>query len=187
MKHQGPAGFTLVELMVSVAIFAAITTMAVWNHARFNGTVLLTNLAYEIALSIRQAQVYGITVREGSSGAFDSGYGIHFDPANPASYLLFEDRAPRNRIYDAGEELETFSISKGNGIRKVCADGACGSSVLDISFIRPNPDAYIKSVGSGSPSGTATICVSSPQNERRRVIVESTGQISVQTDDGTCQ
>ena len=61
------AGFTLIELLVSIAIFIIITSVAVWNNSQFNSTILLTDLGYEIALSVRQAQVYGITVKAPAS------------------------------------------------------------------------------------------------------------------------
>lgn len=197
MKQE--QGFTLVELLVSIGIFTVITAVAVFNHAQFNGTVLLTNLTYEIALSVRQAQFYGITVRQSSADPtkFDSGYGIHFDLSTPTTYLLFEDGKngnPQNHVYNAGlgtsttEALEYFSIQRGNKISKLCLAGDCSKTVADISFIRPNPDTYITAGGIASTYYTkAEICVSSPQSMKRKIVVESTGQISVDTDtSGIC-
>jgi prepilin-type N-terminal cleavage/methylation domain-containing protein len=183
-------GFTLVELMVSVGIFSLITTIAIFSNSRFNSTVVLTNLAYEVALSVRQAQFYGITVKRSAAGAFDSGYGVHFDAATPDTYILFEDKVPQNHRYDNGEAVETYTLKKGNGIGKICVDSNCANSSVDITFIRPNPDAtsfYVRSAGGTGTGGTAEICVASPQGDKRKVIVESTGQISVQPDDsGVC-
>ena len=184
------SGFTLVELLVSVAIFTLITTTAVFNNAQFNGNVLLTNLAYEVALSVRQAQFYGITVKQSSTNTFDAGYGIHFDTATPAAYILFEDKPTPDKTYTANEALETYTLRKGNTISKVCVTNVsrtCLSpgSTVDITFIRPNPDAYIRY--QGSFYSQAEICVSSPLGNKRKVVVESTGQISVATDaEGIC-
>ena len=178
-------GFTLVELLVSISIFTVITTMAVYNHSQFNGSVLLTNLAYEVGLSIHQAQFYGISVRQNAATAFDSGYGIHFDPASPTSYILFEDKAGGvSHARDAGDlDLQVFAISKGNKINKVCVNGTCGQLAVDITFLRPNPDAYFTQGGSGSLiGGKVDVCVKSPQGTARRVTVESTGQISIGND-----
>jgi len=179
--------FTLVELLVSVAIFTLITTTAVFNNAQFNGNVILTNLAYEVALSVRQAQFYGITVKQSSTNTFDAGYGINFNIATPAAYILFEDKPTPNKVYDAGESLETFNLRKGNFISKICLTQTttCSSaSSVDISFVRPNPDAYIRSAGTFYSK--AEICVSSPLGNKRKVIIESTGQISVGTADSAC-
>lgn len=183
------AGFTLVELLVSIAIFAVVTSVAVVNHTDFNGSVLLTNLAYEIGLSVREAQIYGITVKGTALDAtkFDSGYGMRFDMSTPTRYYLFEDRTPPDHYCDTTEcgaiydnVIETFYIQRGNRISKICVDGDCSPSILDISFVRPNPDAYIRV--NGTSFGKAEICVLSPvAGTARKVVVESTGQISVAT------
>lgn len=181
------SGFTLVELLVSVGIFTLITTVAVFNNAQFNGNVVLSNLAYEVALSVRQAQFYGIVVKQSSTNTFDAGYGINFNTATPASYILFEDKPTPNKVYDAGEALETYVMRKGNFISKICLSqsGSCSSySSVDISFIRPNPDAFIRNAGTNYSK--AEICVSSPSGNKRKVIVESTGQISVAVADSVC-
>lgn len=188
-------GFTLVELLISISIFTVITTVAVFSHTEFNGSVLLTNLAYEIALSIRQAQFYGISVKQNSSSNFDSSYGIHIDTNSPTTYTLFEDTAVSTQhVKDSNDvDVQTFSISRGNKISKICIGGSlpCVSArFLDLTFKRPNPDAYIAS-GNDTDSGAITgsykseadICISSPQGTVRKIIVESTGQISVATDD----
>ena len=179
--------FTLVELLVSVAIFTLITTVAVFNNAQFNGNVILTNLAYEVALSVRQAQVYGTTVKQSSSNTFDAGYGINFDTVTPAAYILFEDKPTPDKTYNAGEAIETYILRKGNTISKIGLSngGPCSSSTsVDISFIRPNPDAFIRKDGTFYTK--AEICVSSPGGNKRKVVIESTGQISVATAGSEC-
>lgn len=184
--HQ--KGFTLVELLVSITIFSVITTMAVFSNSQFNSSVLLTNLAYEIAISVRQAQVYGVTVRKNASGGFDSAYGIHFDLATPSKYVLFEDKAPQDHICDSNECLqanvvEVFNIQKGNRISKICVDSTCSTSgTLDVSFVRPNPDAFIRRDGQATRYNKAEICVSSISGSKRKVVVEETGQISATQD-----
>lgn len=192
MKSTSVSGFTLAELLVSVAIFTVITTVSVFNYSSFNSSVALTNLAYEIALSVRQAQFYGITVKQSvSTGNFDSGYGVHFD-ANTTTYTLFEDRN-KNHLYEsANESLETYAIRRGNRIGKLCAGGTtldCTLTSLDLSFLRPNPDTFIARNGSAATLGTsekAFVCLVSPKGVYRKVIIEATGQISVSTDQTNC-
>ena len=187
------SGFTLVELLVSIGIFMLITTMAVMNHAQFNSSVLLTNLAYEVGLSIRQAQVYGITVKQTDAAKFESGYGIHFDLDDPKTYILFEDfkssasAIEASHTYDVGDsDIETFRIQKGNRVSGIYIDGDTDSRAeVDITFIRPNPDAYIKYSGDSGLHNKAEICLKSPQGTARKVIVENTGQISVVADNVT--
>lgn len=192
VTHKKEAGFTLVELLVSIAIFTVVTTVSVLNQSSFNGSIVLTNLAYEIGLSIRQAQVYGVTVIRGVRGnTFDSGYGMRFDMATPNRYYLFEDRPPVNHFcdfnecgaspnYDPAQVLETFFIQRGNRITKICVNDGndCSQQIIDISFVRPNPNAHI--YAGGNPYYNAEICISSPvSGAKRKIIVEETGQISV--------
>lgn len=56
MHHTG---FTLIEFVVIISIFAIMAGVALVNFAGFRSNVGLNNLAHDIALTIRQAQVFG--------------------------------------------------------------------------------------------------------------------------------
>src|SRR3989344_3995148 len=79
-------GFSLIELLVVISIFSIISLVVLANHSRFNSSVLLGSLAYKIALSFRETQVYGLSV-QGQSTNFQVGYGIHF--SGGTTYTLF--------------------------------------------------------------------------------------------------
>ncbi|EFK97223.1 protein containing Prepilin-type cleavage/methylation, N-terminal domain, partial [sediment metagenome] len=53
-------GFTLLELLVVIALMGIIYTITLSNYAGLNKSVELQNTLYDIALSIRETQVYGI-------------------------------------------------------------------------------------------------------------------------------
>ena len=57
-------GFSLAELIVSIAIFLFISSVVMVSQHNFGGKILITNLAYDVALGIRQAQVYGSSSRK---------------------------------------------------------------------------------------------------------------------------
>lgn len=187
-------GFTVVEILVSVGIFAIITSIVLVNNAKFNNALLLGNLAYDVALSIREAQTYGLNVRGASSGGttlFTAGYGITFRTTTSNAYELFAD-LNNNHINNGGNELvRTYSVSSGYAIKDICGTPLGGgtkqcksngllSDGISLSFMRPNPDAFIRSL-SGSVSYThAEIILVSPQGKTRMVSIESTGQISIQ-------
>lgn len=84
--HTTQNGFTLVEMVVVLAIFGVITTTVLFNYGQFRTTVSLENLAQDIALSIRKTQSYASSVRGvqlapsplGETVQFP-GYGIHFN------------------------------------------------------------------------------------------------------------
>lgn len=181
-------GFSLIELLVVISIFSMITIVVLANHSRFNGSVLLGNLAYDIALSVREAQVYGLSVKQFDS-QFQVGYGVHF--SDSSTYILFADVNPRNNRYDLGTDsiIQTNSLGKGHFILRYCAENSVGvtscsdsrgspPTYLDIVFFRPDPDATINT-NEPTVYSRGAIVVASPLGETRTITVASTGQISV--------
>ncbi len=189
MTYHTPRGFSLIELLVALSILTVISTVVLANHTRFNNSVLLGSLAYDIGLSIREAQVYGLSVREYSAD-FQVGYGVHF--SDPNTYLFFVD-TNLNQKYD-GEGVDaivkSYSVSRGHQIVRFCgvtaagvercSDSATPITYLDIVFTRPDPDAVMTSNEAGLYS-RSIITVSSVTGDERSVEVASTGQISVKT------
>lgn len=197
-KHRGAdreRGFTLIELLVVTGILALISGLILTNNNRFGGAILLKNLAYDVALTVREAQVYGIAVRRFGASEFGAGYGIYFNRAAPSTYVLFADVYPsgsENGLYDAGqgEIVKTMTMQRGFRIIDICATpgGAtetCGLNTLHILFKRPEPDAFISVNGvSGVQNPSALrergrVILESARGDRISVIVEATGQIAV--------
>lgn len=197
-------GFSLVELIVVITITTIITGVALINHTVFSGGVALENLAYEIALTVRQAQFFGMNVKGfgvGESVVFESAYGVYFTTSNPTSFVLFAD-ADGDREYDGVDELvEQYNIIRGNRIKYLCVDTGgldyCDipseSPVTDLSifFLRPDPDAIIKTseIGDcGNDPGIgcsyARVYIGSPKDSvpDKVINVSITGQISISTD-----
>ena len=207
-------GFTLVELLVVSLIIIAITTFILFQQSRFNSATLLRSLSYSVALSIREAQVFGTSVRESAigSGVFARGYGVYF-PAPSGStyqYYLFSDNNS-NGQYDAGEELPVYTLGKGYSLSRFCATLAGGATEhcssgtsptidqLTIFFRRPHPEACVATSqaasacqdGVGAVYSDAYIQLRSQGSpDTRTVRVTSTGQIAVcapnVTDFSTC-
>ena len=194
---KNPSGFTLIELVVASAIILIITGVIMFQQAKFNSATLMRSLTYSVALSVRQAQVYGTSVKE-FSGVFAPGYGVYF-PASGASattYYMFADIIPTgagNGAYDSGEALPVFTLGRGYVVGGLCAvlNGAstCTTvSSLTVFFRRPNPDACIatNSAPAACAPGAAPVyssayiqLLSTNNNDTRRVKVSNTGQIAV--------
>ncbi len=207
-KHTVQYGFTLIELVVTMGIMAVITAVTLANHSKFGGQVMLRNLAYEMALVVREAQTYGVSVRkidDSNINDFDAGYGIHFDVNNTTTYKMFTDTYKRiggsetraingdgDGLYTTPlEEVSEYTIGRGykinklyalqsNGVKSDASNCSTGNNVLDIVFKRPEPDAIIRLCGdTNTIYSAAEIELISPRDDIMRVLVEVSGQISV--------
>jgi len=96
-RRSGPAsprgGFTLIEMLVVIAIIAIITVVVITSQSSFNRTLLLANAAYDVALTIRSAETYGIASRA-AGAVVTTGHGIHFSGTPSQSFILFADSTP---------------------------------------------------------------------------------------------
>lgn len=171
----------MVELLITLAIFTIISSLVLARYPEFQAGISLKRTAQEMALSVREAGVYAVGVREW--GDEYGGYGIHFDLLSERSYVLFSDLDADNS-YDGGNELvKEFAIQTKDRIKDLCgydSDGnsTCGLSYLDIVFRRPMPLIIIK--GDGTDFSYAEIEIGSPRGKERDLRVEISGQISVE-------
>ncbi len=200
-RHLWRGGFTLVELLVVSAIILVMTAFILFQHSKFNSTTLLRSLAYSIALSVRQAQIYGTSVRESSrNGTFVQGYGVYFPLSGsaPDRYYLFAD-LDADGNYDSSPVSEAlpanFTLSKDYRFKSICmvriGQSTCDATPvtsLTAYFRRPNPDACLASsatlgaCAAGVPPvySRAYLTVGSAVNDDTRSIkISETGQISV--------
>lgn len=194
---QDNAGFTMIEMVVSVGIFVVMASLILTNYQKFLNTSSLSTLASEIAVSIRQAQVYGQNVREFGAGTntFPS-YGAFFDSNTTDSFVLFADIIGGDKQYNNGvacgavgsECLEKFNIQSRARIARLCGNmktgpTECGLSSLDIAFTRPNPDALITGVSGGvskTYSDAEIVIGAVGETAEKTVVVWASGQIGVE-------
>ncbi len=221
-------GFALVELLVAVVLFGLISTFVIVAYSRISGQLFLTTLAYEIGLSFREAQSYGVSVHQFKEvgqlvETFDVGYGVHFDSLDDRTYAFFSDKggvagdAQFNGEFGTAynetgclstkECMSVVRLEKGNRVVKFCGvlfgDGGRDAvdskkqeecnlnslpntnnviSFLDVTFLRPNPDAIIttsQTVAVRRKYKAARVYLLSPTGEKRVIEVVSTGQISI--------
>ncbi|MEK7117012.1 MAG: type II secretion system protein [Patescibacteria group bacterium] len=198
-------GFTLVELIVVMSIATVIMTALIIQQSKWNDRLTVNTQAYELALMIRQAQIYSLGVREdmAGGGGFDVGYGVYFDKdyvdvnGKINRYIFFADKNNADiGKYDAGDaiiETKTFTRgviidefcgTKGNGQNDDrCAPGAGNVVMLNITFFRPDPKANILFLNNGGQSTNiippAKIYLKSLGGKEYSVNVEANGQISI--------
>jgi type II secretory pathway pseudopilin PulG len=163
IKHRRSGllpAFTLVEMIVVLAIITIITGVVLNGQQNFNKSLIITDTAYTIALSIRQAQTYGLSSRTfGSQTAAKYAYGVHLDASNATtkkSYTVFADisgTAPPsfcqlgtagqpdaklgNCLFDVSaspsEVLQQYTFGRGFSISEICGRDAGNPSTIHCS------------------------------------------------------
>lgn len=187
--------FTLIELLVSLAIFGLMTALMVAKYGTFNQSVLLTNMAYDVALTIRTAQTYGLSVKSTNNNlaSYSSAYGVKIgnvtgscannNAYGPTTFLMYADTDTTVGCSSSDLLVSAYALKRGAEVSRVCvrSTGSCtlGSGVLDISFKRPDPRAII-CLGNNCTGNTyAEIEIKATDGGIRKVSIRSNGQISV--------
>ena len=190
-------GFTYVELIVVLSIFAIMSSIVIFNYGTFQAKVDVNNYANDIALKIVQAQkdaLSGRSVSIGSTFQHNPSYGVHFDLTNNKSFSYFAD-LDGSKYFDGstcpgsiGQEcLSQMNITKGNSISEIkytsafSLNGNYASADInnvDITFTRPSSAAVFYSAGILNAS-VVQITVNSPQGPSACIQVYSSGRIQI--------
>lgn len=192
-KYKNVGGFTLIEMIVSLAIVSIILTTVIFNYSSFTDNLALSSAAQELAITIRQAQTYGLSVKQVvATGKFESAYGIYVDTGDNANYYLFADSVHGDSLYDSGELIQKISFRDGIKISDV-NNGTVGLPLNKtgehITFLRPSPNAIIYFTNSSggyagitppTPGYTVgNIVLISPKNKTITLTIQSTGEVSI--------
>lgn len=118
LRTQLQKGFTILEMLMVLAIFTIITSIVIFNYGEFNSKTIMSNMAYEVALSIRQAQVYSLGVRgQANLDNFNTQYGIHMNTGiDKKSFVFFVDKDESGNpdgLCDAGISANCLACSGG--------------------------------------------------------------------------
>lgn len=172
----------MLEMLITIAIIGVITVVVVFRYGEFNSSILLRSQGYEIALNLREIQVFSISVR-GEESTFRDAYGLYFTTGTPGQYLLFLD-ANENERYNAGEEVgQPVLLDTRLSVVDLRTGSNCAQEVddLSITFKRPDFDARIgHSGGTGLAAGCVLLAANNEPAETRTVYVSTTGQIEVE-------
>ena len=188
IQYSTQRGFTLVEVLVSLGIFAVLTGVVLSNYRGYNTNALFSNASEDIVLALRQAQVYGVGVK-GEGTSFTTPYGVHFDEANPSQIIIFADvypsavppLVPGDGKYTDGQDSTVETINWGNVVASMtlsCDPSPCAGDVASVTFKRPDPDAVIKN-GGGADITKLDVIIENG-TKASTITITNTGQISLQ-------
>ncbi len=190
-KQNQSTGFTLVEFIVIISIFAIVATVSLFNSGSFNRHTAMQNLTHDIALVIRQAQNYGM----GSTADIDNAtirypVAVQFerDMGNDrflSEMVLFRDMN-QNALYDVNNDmlLDRITFRSPSYIYKIenqngttCDDN---DQFLTIGFQRPLPDPRIFCGGISNQWNDMVVTILNNENANPKTItIQPTGLISV--------
>lgn len=157
--------------MVVLAIIVAITGVVFTGQSSFNKTLVLGNTAYDVALSLRNTEAFGLSSRVAGAST-NVGYGLNFSKATPGVFTLFADTYPDagvagschptndatapnahpgNCSYDAGqsEKITEYKIGNSITVTDICAfssgSWACsvthGGTVSSLDIVFVRPNS----------------------------------------------
>jgi type II secretory pathway pseudopilin PulG len=181
------AGFSMVELLVSIGIIVLVLSVVVTNQRSFNSAVLLRGQAYEIALAMREVQLGAISSVSDGTGVFRSVQGMHFDTADNQKYRVFRD-SDDNNFWNSGEDFGFSGLFDPRFELRRIEYGTSEVNQLSIVFVRPNFDAIFVTNEAGNilteqsvdiviglRGGGTDVC----GEDIRTIQITSAGQISV--------
>lgn len=197
-KTQKNSGFTLIEFVVIISIFAIMAGVGLFNFRGFQTDVSLTNLAHDIALTIKRAQ------SEGTSG-------LTSDPSDPTlppiprgvefsysggsfakEFTIFDDINRNDSNDDPQGIVDTVRIQTEDYIVGIALgnDPASFSTSIDtnsfhVIFERPFPDVKAFSTPSTTYSEQYAGIVISNQggSQKKMILISRVGEISVRACD----
>ncbi len=146
-------GYTLPELLVSIAIFVVILGITMANLRQGNQTSELRLKSLEVANDIRRVQNNALVALPLTDGSIPDRWGIHFVSSSP-QYIIFNEKAGSanyNFLYNAGEAVQTinlpsrFIISAMNDPENPCGTKV-NNGVMDIVFTVPGGQTYFNGV-----------------------------------------
>jgi prepilin-type N-terminal cleavage/methylation domain-containing protein len=203
-RRAAGRGFTLVEMLISLAIFGVITGMVLANfRAGAQGDELRIS-SQLVASAVRRAQslaIAGQTVAFCRGGANDlklcpggvadctggtcvtevpAAFGIHFStaPGEERRMTQFAD-TDNDKTLGPGEAMRSDSISSGPFVDVVGLAPEVGGA-LDIVFVPPKPSTVFNA--DAAPDGIAAITVRHRTTgaEKRVTVNKVSGQVSAE-------
>jgi prepilin-type N-terminal cleavage/methylation domain-containing protein len=154
-------GFTLIEMLVVLAIIILMTGLIFSGQSNFNTSVILSSTAYDVALTLRDAETYGLSTRATASGVASAGYGLDLKSGLVTTYNLFADSYPPAGGTNACHPLPANGASAPNAYPGDCAytsnDGLVSTYTLGNGVTISNFCASTNGTSWSCESGTTNV------------------------------
>jgi prepilin-type N-terminal cleavage/methylation domain-containing protein len=150
-------GFSMIELLVTVAIMSIMSAIVFFNSPKLNRTVYLNRAAREVAFALRVAQAKAVQIKTlGVAGATfaPNNFSMEFRQ-NSSSFKMFSDEIDGVTCSDkfldtdpvkcpketAAANQVSYTLQNGVRITNLRVQGN-PVSTLNILFYRPDPTTY---------------------------------------------
>jgi len=158
-QEQNRSGFTIIELLVSVAIIGLMSTVTVGGFIGARKSSDLTMEAQKMATNARRTEGYALAMKS-FQGSFQNtnlnniSWGLHFQKGS-STYQIFADKDSDGSYDDSLEKYQDIVMTPGVIISNIY--GTSSATSLDIVYTPPDPVIGITENGSVIASGTVEI------------------------------
>ena len=179
---QDTKGFTLIELVVSLAVITLLISLFLVNYNSGTRGTELGLAAETISSNIRLAQDSTMGVEQYNGIIPKGGWGVHFDKTSGVPYTLFADLND-DKKYDSGGENDEgnvnygariFALAPNISINSIKIKNDSGNQIdinkLDITFVPPDPTTNIYDSEGGATSTDVTIELKDNISQKTRSI-----------------
>jgi|SRR3989344_1531456 len=157
LEKKKASGFALIELVVTIAILAILSTVLFFNFRSTSTNKTARNQIVSLITStIRRAQTMSTSSTK-VSGNVVCGFGVHYINANSIKIYAGSEAscAVANRNYQAGTDFDIENITIPNANLEI------KSSFNDIFFEPPDPKTFINNyAGLSGPLSITTTTIS---------------------------
>ncbi len=185
MKNK-ERGFTIIEMLVVIAIVAILPTVVIANFPRIRQQFALSRAAYAFAQDVRSTEGRSLSsnLYKDAEGNYQSvaGYGVYLDMSQYGNkkYIIYADASPGNQQYDDLDYIvSTIDLGVNEpGIMVKELDNVVGNNA-SINFNPPDPTTTITQLDQGETGIDVVFAVESDPLQTKTVSVNSSGLVEV--------